>query len=75
MAELLDRAERLTRAAIAAIPPGTYGFEDYLDDDGIEREKLVRIRATVTVAGSNLHVGFAGSSPQLKGPLNVTVPP
>ena len=70
MAELLDRAERLTRQAIARIRPGSYSFEDYLDDDGINRDALVRIRATVTVEGSNLHISFAGSSPQLKGPLN-----
>ena len=71
MVELLDRAERLTRQAIARIKPGTYTFEDYLDDDGIDRDTLVRIRATVTIAGSDLHISFAGSSPQLKGPLNV----
>ena len=60
MAELLDRAERLTRQAILRIKPGTYSFEDYLDDDGIERDTLVRIRATVTIAGSDLHISFAG---------------
>jgi len=70
MAELLDRAERLTRQAISRIRPGTYSFEDHLDDDGINRDALVRIRATVTIAGSDLRISFAGSSPQLKGPLN-----
>ena len=70
MGELLNRAERLTRLAIERITPGTYVFEDYLDDDGIDREVLVRIRATVTVVGSDLHVSFAGSAAQLKGPLN-----
>jgi N-methylhydantoinase B len=71
MGELLNRAERLTRQAILRITPGTYVFEDYLDDDGIDREALVRIRATVTVDGPELHVSFAGSAAQLKGPLNV----
>jgi N-methylhydantoinase B len=70
MAELLDRGERLTRQSIGLINPGTYSFEDYLDDDGIDRETLVRIRATVTISGSDLHISFAGSSPQLNGPLN-----
>ena len=31
---LMDYAERMTRAAIAAIPDGAYIFEDFLDDDG-----------------------------------------
>jgi len=70
VAELLDRAERLTRQAIERIKPGRYSFEDYLDDDGVNRAELVRIRATVTISGSDLHIDFAGSSPQLKGPLN-----
>ena len=71
MAELLDRAERITRQALGRIGPGTWSFEDYLDDDGIDRDTLVRIRATVTISESDLHVDFTGSSPQLKGPLNV----
>jgi len=33
--EVLDYAERLTRAEIASIPDGAYAFEDCLDDDGI----------------------------------------
>ncbi len=70
LAELLDRAEQLTRKAIARIKPGTYSFEDYLDSDGVEADKLVRIRATVTVSGSDLHIDFTGTDPQLKGPIN-----
>ncbi len=34
MDELMDYAERMTRAAIAAVPDGEYTFEDWLDDDG-----------------------------------------
>jgi len=68
--ELLDRAEAITRSRIAEIPDGTYAFEDYLDNDGIELDRLIPIRVTVTVSGSDLHVDFAGSSPQVRGPLN-----
>lgn len=70
MAELLERAETLTRRAIARIRPGSYSFEDYLDSDGIEADRLVRIRATVTVESSDLHIDFSGSDAQLKGPIN-----
>ena len=34
MAEVLDYAERRTRAAIATIPDGTYRAADVLEDDG-----------------------------------------
>lgn len=70
ISELLDRAETLTRRAIGRIRPGSYTFEDYLDSDGIDQDKLVRIRATVTVKGSDLHIDFSGSDPQVKGPIN-----
>ena len=38
MAEILDHAERCMRAGIAALPDGTYRFEDFLDDDGVTEE-------------------------------------
>jgi N-methylhydantoinase B len=68
--ELLDRAEELTRRSIGRLRPGTYSFEDYLDDDGVVRDKLVKIRATVTISERDLHVDFTGTDPQLKGPIN-----
>lgn len=68
--ELLDRAEELTRRSIGKLRAGSYSFEDFLDDDGIERDKLVRIRATVTITERDLHVDFTGTDAQLKGPIN-----
>ena len=68
--ELLDRAEALTRRAIEKLEPGSYSFEDYLDDDGIVREDLVKIRATITISGSDLSIDFSGTDPQVRGPIN-----
>ena len=68
--ELMDYAEQRTRAAIARIPDGTYRFFDFVDYDGIERGKPVRIEASVTVTGSNVIVDFTGSSPQARGAIN-----
>ncbi len=70
MHELLDRAERLTRGAIEAIPDGSYHFVDYLDNDGVNLDRLVRIEATITVSGSDLTVDFTGSDAQVAGPIN-----
>src|SRR5262249_7626997 len=68
--ELLDRGEAIARARIAEIPDGSYTFEDHLDNDGLDLDRRIAIRATGTISGSELHVGFAGSSPQVRGPLN-----
>ncbi len=68
--ELLVRSEEMTRKALRGIPQGTYRFVDYLDNDGIEMEKPIRIELAVTVADGGIEFDFAGTSPQVKGPLN-----
>ena len=68
--DLLDRSEILTRQAIEAIPDGTYSYVDYLDNDGIELDKRIRIEVAVTVEGSSIRCDFAGTDDQVKGPFN-----
>jgi N-methylhydantoinase B len=66
MDELYAYSERIVRAAIAHIPDGRYEAEDVLeaiDDD-------LTIRAAVTIAGDEVEIDFAGTSPQHDGNLN-----
>ncbi|MFM9847561.1 MAG: hydantoinase B/oxoprolinase family protein [Hyphomicrobiaceae bacterium] len=70
MDHLLDYAERRTRARIAEIPDGTYGFTDYMDNDGIDLDRRVPISITVTIRGGDVVVDYAGTSPQVRGPIN-----
>ena len=60
----------MTRKALRAIPEGTYRYVDYLDNDGIELDKPIRIEVAVTVKGGDIEFDFAGTSPQVTGPLN-----
>ncbi|MGA0595207.1 hydantoinase B/oxoprolinase family protein [Enterovirga sp. CN4-39] len=71
--ELLDRSEAMTRAALRQIPPGTYRFVDFNDNDGIHLDRPIRIEVAVTVGDGVFHCDFTGSSPQVTGPFN-TVP-
>lgn len=71
MARLLDRAEGRMRKAIAALPDATYVYEDYLDCDRDGRPLLVRV--SIVKAGDGLNVDFAGSAPQVKGPVNCSL--
>lgn len=64
------RAEALMRANIAALPDGTYSFEDYLDNDGIVDEKLT-IALDLTITGERMRLDFSRSSPACKGPVNI----
>ena len=69
-AELLNRSEALTRHALADIPNGTYRYVDFLDNDGVELDKPVRIEVSVTIADGAMHCDFQGTGPQTKGPFN-----
>lgn len=66
---LIDYAARLSRAAIASMPDGTYIAEDVLDDDGVSNDP-VPIRVSVNIKGSRARIDFTGSAPQVQGPIN-----
>lgn len=70
---LLDYSRRMTEAVIATIPDGVYSYEDALESDG-QREFRIPIRATITVAGSQMMVDFTGSAAQVAGNLNAVEP-
>jgi N-methylhydantoinase B len=70
VAELMDRAERRMRQAIAALPDGEYRYEAHLES-GRERLEPLTVRARVVVAGDAITVDLTGTSPQTAGPTNV----
>lgn len=72
LSEFLDYGERLTRNEITQWPDGDYTFTDYIDGDGFSKA-AIPIKVTITVKGSQLHVDFTGSSPQVKGAINSTL--
>src|SRR3546814_4878391 len=63
MREIIDYAERMTRARISEWPDGRYSFRDHIDDDGLSDEPIP-IAVTLDVAGDHVTIDFAGSSPQ-----------
>ena len=69
MRGLQDYSERMMRAALAALPAGSYRFEDWLDDDGVSK-RPVRIAIRITLDGGSAVVDFSGSDPQAPGAVN-----
>lgn len=76
---LLAYSERLTRAAIARIPDGSYFFADELDDEGLPPGRGPaarpegpgpRIQVSVAVQGETMTVDFEGSGAAVAGSLN-----
>jgi len=66
---LMDHAETLVRTGIARLPRGRWRFADVLDDDGRGHGPLP-IVATLEIARDRVRIDFAGSSPQVDGPVN-----
>src|SRR5882762_3722594 len=73
MTELVDYAERMTRAAIRELPDGVYDFLDHIDDDGIDVGRPIPLKVTITKSGDSVDVDWTGTSPQVKGALNNTL--
>jgi len=73
MGEVIDHTERLARAAIRKLPDGEFAFEDWVDDDGIDRDRAIRLLCRITKRDDAIKVDWAGSSEQVKGAINCTL--
>jgi N-methylhydantoinase B len=67
---LEEQAETQAIKGIRSIPQGTYRFTDYMDNDGVHSEP-VPISVALTVADGRVTCDFAGSAPQVRGPINL----
>ena len=67
---ILDRSEAAMRTALAAVPAGTYSFEDYLDDYGPDTEPI-RMAVDITFDGIGaVEVDFSRSSDVVPAAIN-----
>ncbi len=64
--EILDYAERRTRAALSEMPDGESTAEDLLEG----RDGDIRLRVRAAVRGDSLELDFEGSAEQVRGNLN-----
>jgi N-methylhydantoinase B len=67
--EIIDRTEISMRNAISKIPNGRYPYEGVIEGAG--KRKDIHIKLTVEVSGSDIHVDFNGTSPQVDWGGNV----
>src|SRR5689334_1356157 len=73
MRETVDYAERLTRASLEKLPDGEWSFEDWIDDDGVDYGKPIRLFVTIRKTGGHMVVDWTGTNPQVKGAINNTL--
>jgi N-methylhydantoinase B len=68
---LFALTESKVRREIASWPDGDGEGERFVDSDGIELDKPVRIHVKVEKTGDRLLFDFTGSAEQTKGPANI----
>ncbi len=71
---LLDMAEQRMRAGVAEWNDGRYEAERFVDDDGVDLEKPVRIHVVIEKKGDSITFDFTGSADQTRGPANIRPP-
>ena len=72
MREINDHGERLTLAALAKLPKGTWSAVDFVDSDGIDKEEMVKLEVTVTVTDQKMVVDWSKTDQSARGPINLS---
>lgn len=73
MQTINEHGEKLARLALAKLPKGTWTAVDYVDDDGINKDTLVKLQVTVTITDEEMVVDWTGSAENVEGPINLPV--
>lgn len=71
---LSDYSENRVRRTIAAWPDGESEGESFVDHDGIDLTRPIRIHVKLKKSGDRLHFDFSASSDQTQGPANIRPP-
>lgn len=69
MQNLISYTELRTRKLIASLPAGKYTFQDYLDNDGIDDEKI-KIQVEVALQNDTIIFDFSGTDNQVAASVN-----
>jgi len=72
--QLCSYTESRVRKGIASWPDGRAEGESFVDHDGIDLDRAIRIHVAVEKKGDRIHFDFTGSSDQTKGPANIRPP-
>src|SRR5439155_22020400 len=70
-AAILNGAAEELRAAVAKLPQGSASAEGFLDSDGVDVDKPIKLAVTVAVKDGIASFDFSGSDPQARGPVNL----
>ena len=68
--QMWDHSDALVRSALAEAIPGEYEAYSFLDNDGVNLDRIIPVAVKVKVDKERVVVDFSGVSEQLSGPFN-----
>ena len=71
---LMAQSEAKLRTAMALWPDGRYEAERFIDDDGVDLGRPVRVHVAVEKRGNRICFDFTDSADQTRGPANIRPP-
>jgi N-methylhydantoinase B len=71
---LSDYTESRVRQTIAAWPDGESEGESFVDHDGIDLNRPIRVHVKISKQGNRIHFDFSDCSDQTTGPANIRPP-
>ena len=63
--------ERLALAALRRMPKGTWSAEDYMDHDGVDLDRPIKMAVTITITDDEMIVDWTESDEGVRGPINL----
>jgi len=63
-------AETLRRELLPKIRNGTYHWQDYIENDGVDASKMHALRITMTKTADKILLDFTGTDKEANGPIN-----
>ena len=73
MEEINQHGERLSRAAVARLPEGTWSASDFLDSDGVITDERVEMKVTVTIEDDRMIIDWTETNKGAVGPINLPI--
>lgn len=71
MTAINDHGERLARMALAKLPNGTWTAHDFVDNDGLDLDRMIKMNVTVTITDDEMIMDWTGSEKDVRGPINL----
>ncbi len=63
-------AATIKRELLPKIKDGVYRWEDFVENDGVQKNKLHALRLTMTKTSEKIVLDFTGTDPEASGPIN-----